>query len=209
MVPKKAFHDTLFPLGDIAKADVRRMAREKGLNVAEKRDSTGLCFIGERPFREFLRTYLPARPGPIETLEGRALGEHIGLPFYTIGQRRGLGIGGIKGCAEKPWYLVEKDMSNNRLLVSQNEADLFGSALVVSGMNWLSGIPGETFRCHAKIRYRQPDQACRVTLLDEEADDWRIEFDEPQRAITPGQYAALYRGDECIAGGMILRGGRS
>ena len=213
MVSRDEFRDAIFPLGGMEKADVRRIAAEKGLKVAKKRDSTGLCFIGERPFREFLRTYLPARPGPMETLDGFALGEHLGLPFYTIGQRQGLGIGGVKGFAEKPWYVVAKDVKSNKLLVSQDESDLFGSALIVTGMNWLSDSPRSAFRCAAKIRYRQSDQPCLVTPMnaeeDTEQDLWRIEFDKPQRAITPGQFAALYEGEQCLGGAMILRGGTS
>lgn len=209
MVPREKFCGAMFPLGDIDKVDVRRIAKKRGLEVAEKRDSTGLCFIGERPFRDFLRTYLPARPGPIETSDGLVLGEHIGLPFYTIGQRRGLGVGGVCGEAEKPWYVVAKDMTENKLLVSQDESDLFESALITGGMNWLCDPPEAAFRCHAKIRYRQADQACLVEPLSLQDNLCRIDFDHPQRAITPGQYAALYDGERCLGGGLILRTGRS
>lgn len=209
MVPREKFRDAMFPLGDLEKPDVRRIAMERGLKVAEKRDSTGLCFIGERPFRDFLRTYLPARPGLIETCDERVLGEHIGLSFYTIGQRKGLGVGGVRGQAEKPWYVVGKDMAENKLLVSQNESDLFDSSLIASGMNWLCDPPSAGFRCHAKIRYRQADQACFVEPLCLGDDVWRVRFDHPQRAITPGQYVALYDGERCLGGGLILRNGLS
>ena len=205
MVPLEQFRSAMFPLGDIEKPDVRRIARDHGLVVAAKRDSTGLCFIGERPFREFLRTYLPAKPGVIESTSAHALGEHIGLSFYTIGQRRGLGIGGVRGGAEQPWYVVAKDLARNALIVSQDEQDLYASGLVAGGMNWLCETPTQSFRCAAKIRYRQADQDCRVSPLDGEEDTWRIEFDQPQRAITPGQYAALYDAEQCLGGGMILR----
>lgn len=204
MVPRTSFRHAMFPLGELEKPDVRRIARERGLKVAEKRDSTGLCFIGERPFRDFLRTYLPARSGPIETRDGHVLGEHMGLPFYTIGQRRGLGVGGVRGGAEKPWYVIAKDIALNKLLVSQNEADLMESTLIAGGMNWLCDPPQGSFRCAAKIRYRQADQACFVEPHGDD-DQWRLTFDQPQRAITPGQYAALYDGDLCLGGGMILR----
>jgi len=205
MVHRDEFRHAMFPLGEIEKPDVRRIAKAHGLEVAEKRDSTGLCFIGERPFRDFLRTYLPARPGPIKSAEGRTLGRHIGLSFYTIGQRRGLGIGGVRGGEEKPWYVAGKDLDANALIVSQNEADLYAPALVASGMNWLCEPPKASFTCAAKIRHRQAEQACQVAPVDLGRDTWRIEFERPQRAITPGQYAALYNGERCLGGGMILR----
>lgn len=207
LVPRRAFRDAIFPLGGIEKVDVRHIAKKHGLKVAEKRDSTGLCFIGERPFREFLRTYLPARPGPIETMQGKIVGEHLGLSFYTIGQRQGLGVGGIRGCSERPWYVVAKDVSHNKLLVSQEESHLYDEALFATEMNWLCEPPKHSFRCQAKIRYGQVDQACLVTPESLADDLWRIDFDQAQRAITPGQYAALYRDDQCLGGGMILRTG--
>lgn len=209
MVPREKFRDAMFPLGELEKPDVRQIAKDSGLKVAEKRDSTGLCFIGERPFRDFLRTYLPAKPGAIETCDGLVLGEHIGLSFYTIGQRRGLGVGGVRGEAEKPWYVAAKDVAANKLLVSQDESDLFASTLIAADMNWLCEPPGASFRCNAKIRYRQADQVCLVEPYSLQRDEWRITFDRPQRAITPGQYAALYEGDLCLGGGMILRSGPS
>lgn len=205
MVPRDEFRHAMFPLGEIEKPDVRRIAKENGLQVADKRDSTGLCFIGERPFRDFLRTYLPARPGAIRSTDDRVLGEHIGLSFYTIGQRRGLGIGGVRGGEEKPWYVISKDLDSNTLVVSQDEADLYAPALMTSTMNWLCEPPPTSFSCAAKIRYRQADQACRVIQVDAETDAWRVEFERPQRAITPGQYAALYDGERCLGGGMIMR----
>ena len=205
MVPKEQFASAMFPLGDIDKPDVRRIARARGLEVAEKRDSTGLCFIGERPFRDFLRTYLPAQPGEIKSSTGKMLGEHMGLSFYTIGQRRGLGIGGVKDGAELPWYVVSKDTGGNTLIVSQDESELYAPALIASGMNWLCETPVRDFACAAKIRYRQADQSCRVIPMDSAQNLWRVEFDQPQRAITPGQYVALYQGEQCLGGGMIVR----
>ncbi len=205
MVHRDELRHAMFPLGDIEKPDVRRIAKDSGLEIAEKRDSTGLCFIGERPFRDFLRTYLPARPGAIRTTGGHVLGEHVGLPFYTIGQRRGLGIGGVQRHEEKPWYVTKKDLDSNSLIVSQDESDLYAPALLASGMNWLCEPPTTRFACAAKIRYRQADQACLVSPVDLHEDTWRVEFERAQRAITPGQYAALYDGERCLGGGMIVR----
>ncbi len=207
MVPRDGFRDAIFPLGDMDKQSVRRLARDRGLGVADKPDSTGLCFIGERPFREFLRTYMPSRPGPIENIEGRVLGEHMGLPFYTIGQRRGLGVGGVRDEPERPWYVVAKDTASNRLLISQDESDLLASSLVVGDVNWLCEPPREAFRCTARIRYRQADQACHLAPPAGAAERWQVIFEQPQRAITPGQYAAFYQGEQCLGGGLILHSG--
>lgn len=194
----------LFPLAEIDKPEVRRIAAELELSTATKKDSTGICFIGERNFKNFLKNYLPAQPGDIVDLDGNKVGSHDGLMYYTLGQRRGLNIGGKKGGNGERWFVVKKDLENNKLIVSQGEEDeLFSDGLYASEMNWIPEVPKEkNFSCFAKFRYRQPDQAVKVTVLDEK--NIKIDFDEPQRAITPGQYAVLY--DEngvCLGGGVI------
>lgn len=194
----------LFPLAEIDKPEVRRIAAELELSTATKKDSTGICFIGERNFKNFLKNYLPAQPGDIVDLDGNKVGSHDGLMYYTLGQRRGLNIGGKKGGNGERWFVVKKDLQNNKLIVSQGEEDeLFSDGLYASEMNWIPEVPKEkNFTCFAKFRYRQPDQAVKVTVIDEK--NIKIDFDEPQRAITPGQYAVLY--DEngiCLGGGVI------
>lgn len=193
----------LFPLGGFRKTEVRQLAREAGIPTSEKKDSTGICFIGERRFTDFLNQYLPARPGPIESLEGRVLGEHRGLMFHTIGQRQGLGIGGLKEAPELPWYVVDKDLERNVLVVAQGNEHpaLFSRALTCRGIEWIDGAgPPLPAGLAVKIRYRQPDQAARVDVAD---NGYRIEFEQPQRAVTPGQWACLYDGDVCLGGGVI------
>lgn len=194
----------LFPLAEIDKPEVRRIAAELELSTATKKDSTGICFIGERNFKNFLKNYLPAQQGDIVDLDGNKVGSHDGLMYYTLGQRRGLNIGGKKGGNGERWFVVKKDLENNKLIVSQGEEDeLFSDGLYASEMNWIPEVPKEkNFACFAKFRYRQPDQAVKVTVIDEK--NIKIDFDEPQRAITPGQYAVLY--DEngvCLGGGVI------
>ncbi len=194
----------LFPLADIDKPEVRKIAAELGLSTAQKKDSTGICFIGERNFKNFLKNYLPAQKGDIVDLEGNKVGEHDGLMFYTLGQRRGLNIGGKKGGNGQRWFVEDKDLSSNRLIVSQGEEDkLFSDALYASEMNWIPSIPQEkSFVCNAKFRYRQPDQKVRVTVTGTKT--IYVEFFEPQRAITPGQYVVLYTDDGiCLGGGVI------
>jgi tRNA-specific 2-thiouridylase len=193
----------LFPLGDLPKPEVRRRARAAGLPVHDKKDSTGICFIGERPFREFLAQHLPAAPGPIEDADGTVLGEHRGLAFHTLGQRAGLGIGGRRGRAEAPWFVARKDLSRNALIVVQStEHPLMMSArLVTAPARWLVPAPSAPFRAHAKIRYRQADQACTVTPLADGR--LQLEFAAPQRAVTPGQSAVLYDGERCLGGAVI------
>lgn len=186
------------------KPEVRKIALENDLATAKKKDSTGICFIGERNFRKFLSTYLPARKGKILDLSGKEVGEHMGLMYYTLGQRRGLDLGGVKGEEEQGrWFVVKKDLQNNVLYVSHgDETPLYSVSCEVSGFNWIPFPPEKrAFECTAKFRYRQPDQAVRVQIRE----DGRvhIEFDEPQRAVTEGQYAVLYRGEECIGGGVI------
>jgi tRNA-uridine 2-sulfurtransferase len=196
---------SLFPVGELEKGLVRAIALERGLPVHAKKDSTGICFIGERRFRDFLMRYLPARPGPIVDLEGAVLGEHQGLMYYTFGQRQGLGIGGVRAGADQPWYVVDKDMRGNRLIVAQGHDHplLFHCALHAEALHWVSGeAPASPLECRARIRHRQPRQDCRLALLP----DGRAEviFHAPQRAITPGQSVVFYRADECLGGGIIV-----
>jgi tRNA-specific 2-thiouridylase len=193
-----------FPLAGYRKAEVRRIAREAGLPVHAKKDSTGICFIGERPFREFLNRYLPRVPGPMRTPDGEAIGEHIGLAFYTIGQRSGLGIGGRRGADGAPWYVAGKDRDRNELIVVQGHDHplLRARALTAGDLAWVSGAPPESGVVYGgKTRYRQADAACRIAALDDR--QCRVEFDEAQWAVTPGQSVVLYRGEVCLGGGVI------
>ena len=195
---------TLFPVGELEKSEVRRIAAEHDLITHNKKDSTGICFIGERRFKDFLQQYLPAQPGDIETVDGQTIAKHSGLMYYTIGQRQGLGIGGVKGASDDPWFVVDKDLERNVLLVAQgtDHPRLFKPGLTLSEIHWISGEePEMPYRCMAKTRYRQPDQACVI----ERAKDGGFEvwFDEPQRAITPGQSAVFYQGELCLGGGVI------
>ena len=192
----------LFPLADLQKADVRRIAEENGLATAKKKDSTGICFIGERNFRKFLQEYLPAQPGPIRTLQGEEVGEHLGLMYYTLGQRRGLDLGGRHG-EEGRWFVVKKDLKNNILYVSHgDETPLYSTSCTVEGMNFIPFPPeASEFSCRAKFRYRQGEQGVRVRRTGETS--LEIFFDEPQRAVTEGQYAVLYDETQCLGGGVI------
>ena len=201
-VPADALHRAAFPLGDLEKGEVRRLARGAGFDNFAKKDSTGICFIGERPFREFLARYLPAQPGDIVADDGTALGRHAGLMYYTIGQRSGLGIGGVEGRPDEPWFVVAKDLAGNRLVVAQghDHPALLSRALTAEALHWIGHAPADGAACTVKIRYRQADQACTL--------HWRggllhVEFAAPQRAVTPGQYAVFYDGDECLGGGVI------
>jgi tRNA-specific 2-thiouridylase len=200
-----ALAETVFPLGDLDKADVRRIAREQGLAVHDKKDSTGICFIGERPFREFLGNFLPAQPGPIVTPAGEEVGRHHGLMYYTLGQRQGLGIGGRQDAGDAPWYVVDKDLGRNTLIVDQGDSPLLlSNALTAGAASWIGHEPAELdagLRCKAKIRYRQADQVCTVRgALD---DRLIVTFDEPQRAAAPGQFIVFYQGDRCLGGAVI------
>ncbi len=204
-----ALAETVFPLGDLTKTEVRMRARDHGLEVCDKKDSTGICFIGERPFREFLATYLPAQPGPIRTPEGRTLGQHRGLVYYTIGQRQGLGIGGRRDAGDAPWYVAAKDPVENALIVVQGEDPLlYSDGLEATDVSWIGNEPpelsrGAALRCGAKIRYRQADQPCRVRRTGEGR--LAVAFDAPQRAVAPGQFVVFYRGDCCLGGAVIER----
>jgi tRNA-uridine 2-sulfurtransferase len=204
-VPRPQLARCLFPLGSLTKPEVRAIAEAEGLHNHRKRDSTGICFIGERRFRDFLQRYLPRRPGPIEDMDGAVVGEHQGLAYYTLGQRQGLGIGGRADHAEAPWYVAGRRLEDNVLVVTQNEADLLGDCLMAVEVNWLIPDPELPRAAGAKIRYRQADQACRVSAAVEGA--LRVDFESPQRAITPGQYVAFYDGDVCLGGARIESAG--
>jgi len=193
----------VFPLGELKKSEVRRLALEAGLANHAKKDSTGICFIGERPFREFLNRYLPKAPGPIKTPEGRVVGEHIGLAFYTIGQRKGIGIGGMAKMNGEAWYVAEKRLWSNELVVVQGHDHplLLRKELKAQDAAWVSGQPPSDDSLSAKTRYRQADAACRLgDVLESEI---RVEFDAPQWAVTPGQSVVFYEGDVCLGGGII------
>lgn len=196
--------DAIFPVGVMEKQAVRKLAEDAGLITHDKKDSTGICFIGEQPFRDFLSRYIPPEPGNILTTKGRNIGQHQGVFFYTLGQRQGLGIGGIQGAEDAPWYVVQKDIHSNTLVVAQdhNHPLLQSDWLEASGMNWISGVAPKTpFVCQAKVRYRQADQTGSVESI--EGDVCKIKFDQPQRAITPGQFVVLYLDEACLGGGII------
>ncbi len=193
-------NNVIFPLAELDKSEVRKIAGDNGLATAKKKDSTGICFIGERNFRKFLQEYLPAQSGKIVTLNGETVGEHIGLMYYTLGQRKGLDLGGKHG-EEGRWFVVKKDLKNNILYVSHgDESPLFSRACKVSGLNWIGYMPQQTIFCTAKFRYRQPEQKVKVTLNGETA---LVEFEEKQRAVTEGQYAVFYDETRCLGGGVI------
>ncbi len=195
---------SLFPLGEYAKTEVRKIAESEGFGNYAKKDSTGICFIGERRFSEFLSRYVKKNPGEIRTLDNRLLGQHDGLMFYTIGQRQGLGIGGRRDSSGKPWYVVDKDMENNLLRVAQgvNHPALFSSALHASQLYWISGKDIiSPCKCTARIRHQQPLQACSMTV--QPGSLCTVRFDSPQRAITPGQSIVFYHEDECLGGAII------
>lgn len=195
---------TLFPIGHLNKNDVRKLAREAGFDNHRKKDSTGICFIGERKFTEFLQRYLPAQPGSMQTPDGKTIGTHQGLMYYTLGQRQGLGIGGVKDAQDEPWYVLDKDLSQNILIVGQGHDHplLFHNTLEATGLDWCSNRAlAQPIECAAKIRYRQADQRCRVEPIGDNR--CRVIFDEPQRAITPGQSVVFYQDDICLGGGII------
>ncbi len=194
---------SLFPIGDLKKSVVRALAEKAGFVNHKKKDSTGICFIGERKFKTFLNEFLPAQPGNIETVEGHTIGQHDGLMFYTLGQRQGLKIGGQKNATEAPWYVVAKETTRNALIVTQgvDHPLLFSTALIASQVHWINGLPTFPLRANAKTRYRQADQACIIHKIEE--DQYRIVFDQAQRAITPGQSVVFYRENVCLGGGII------
>ncbi len=203
-MPAEALARTLFPIGGMQKTDVRAQARKLLLPVFDKKDSTGICFIGERPFAEFLERYLPAQPGDIETLEGKKVGSHRGLMYYTLGQRQGLQIGGRADAGDEPWYVADKDLGRNVLVVVQghDHPALHRRELRAAQLTWVEGTPPSTdFRCTAKVRYRQADQGAEVHCLADGTCE--VQFDEPQRAVTPGQYVVFYQDDVCLGGGVI------
>ncbi len=202
-VPGEAFANCLFPLGELQKCDVRARARTLNLPVHDKKDSTGICFIGERRFRDFLSRYVPPAPGPIVTAAGKTVGTHRGLAYYTLGQRRGLGIGGIAGAHPEhaPWYVCDKRRQTNSLVVTQDEADLANGACLVDQVNWLEPVTLPLV-CTVRVRHQQADQNCVVQT--HASDRLRIVFEQPQRAIAPGQYAAFYSGELCLGGSRIV-----
>jgi tRNA-specific 2-thiouridylase len=194
----------LFPLGELTKPEVRGVAAGAGFINHAKKDSTGICFIGERNFKNFLGRYLPAKPGEIITTQGEIVGRHDGLMYHTLGQRQGLGIGGLADKSGAPWYVVSKDLIRNVLIVTQGQDDplLYSQSLAAGDLHWVSGsAPQIPLRCHAKTRYRQADQPCTITGLEQ--DQCTVIFDGPQRAVTPGQSVVFYSADECLGGGVI------
>jgi len=210
MLSQHQLSHSLFPLGGIEKDTVRKIAEKNGFINSRKKDSTGICFIGERKFSEFLSRYLPAQPGDIITDQGKTLGQHNGLMYYTIGQRQGLGIGGRNDASGEPWFVAEKDLEHNQLIVVQGGQHplLYKKYLIADDIHWVAGhapteLQERKLNCMAKTRYRQPDQACMIT---HENNILRVEFNEPQRAITPGQSLVLYDGQVCLGGAIIMKG---
>jgi tRNA-specific 2-thiouridylase len=193
----------LFPVGELPKSEVRAIACKHELATHDKKDSTGICFIGERRFDSFLRRYLPARPGIIQSVSGVTLGEHNGLMYYTLGQRKGLGIGGRQNADEAPWYVVDKDLDNNVLIVAQGQHHprLYHNTLETGHIHWINGPESAVSQSTAKIRYRQPDQLCRIESMAE--NKHIVHFEQPQRAITPGQSIVFYQDEVCLGGGVI------
>ena len=200
MLGQRALSRACFPVGGLLKSEVREIARQQGLPTSEKKDSTGVCFIGERDFRAFLKTYLPAQGGDMVDESGKVVGHHEGLMYYTLGQRRGLGIGG--GGNGQRWFVIEKDVKHNRLIVSQGEDDrLYTPRAEASEATWISGeAPGAEIECMVRLRHRQPLQKCRIQISGEKV---HMEFDQPQRAVTPGQSAVFYQGDVCLGGAIV------
>ena len=194
----------LFPVGEIDKGEVRDIARQQGFVVHDKKDSTGICFIGERKFKDFLQRFIPAQPGDIVSLDGKLLGQHSGLMYYTIGQRQGIGIGGTGDGSNEPWYVIEKNLDTNQLIVAQGgeHPNLYHSRCRITDLHWISQMAHRTpFECSAKIRYRQQDSDCRLVSI--EGPCAVVEFAQPQRAITPGQALVFYDAEQCLGGGTI------
>jgi tRNA-specific 2-thiouridylase len=211
---QKQLANTLFPVGELLKTEVRRIALDIGLPNAKKKDSTGICFIGERPFREFLNRFIAKEPGPIKNAKGHTIGEHVGLSFYTLGQRQGLGIGGLKakgaprgGGEHAPWFVARKDMARNTLWVVQGHDHpwLLSHELTAQDASWVAGAPPSSRAMAAKTRYRQLDAPCHLNV--QTAETFSLAFSEPQWAVTPGQSAVLYDGEVCLGGGIIAGSG--
>lgn len=201
---QKALSQSMFPIGEMNKSDVRQLAKDHGLHVYSKKDSTGICFIGKRKFSEFLAEYLPANKGNIVSDTGEILGQHQGLMYYTLGQRQGLGIGGKKGASESPWFVLDKNLKSNELIAGQghNHPDLFKNTLIATQLHWTRNkAPSQSFSCSAKVRYRQSDQACDVLINPDGTA--KVHFDSPVRAITPGQSIVFYQHETCLGGGVI------
>lgn len=201
---KEQLAQSLFPVGELHKTRVREIAKKIGLENHAKKDSTGICFIGERKFKHFLNEYVKATPGPIKTLEGKIIGTHDGLMFYTLGQRQGLKIGGQKNAPEQPWYVIAKQIEDNTLIVAQgeNHPALFSKDITATQVHWIAGNPPTLpLKACAKVRYRQTDQACVIEQTS--ATDYQVIFTEPQRAVTPGQSVVFYSGERCLGGGVI------
>ncbi|MBE8168143.1 MAG: tRNA 2-thiouridine(34) synthase MnmA [Shewanella sp.] len=195
---------SLFPVGELEKPEVRKIAEELGLITHNKKDSTGICFIGERKFTEFLANYLPAQPGEIETVQGEVIGQHQGLMYHTLGQRKGLGIGGLKNSNEDPWYVVDKDLERNTLIVAQggNHPRLMSKGMIVNQLHWVDTKGPSNASCIAvKTRYRQQDVNCKITYIDNST--LKVIFEEDVAAVTPGQSAVFYDGEICLGGGII------
>lgn len=194
---------SLFPVGELDKPTVREIARAQGFITHNKKDSTGICFIGERRFRDFLQQYLPAQPGAIVSVDGQTLAQHSGLMYYTIGQRQGLGIGGVAGSNEEPWYVVDKDLATNQLVVAQgtDHPRLYKPALQLSTPHWINPAASLPLQCHAKTRYRQSDQLCTLQQLPD--GQYVVVFEQAQRAVTPGQSVVFYQDEQCLGGGVI------
>ncbi len=205
-VSSQQLENCLFPVGELEKHEVRTLARKHGLSTHNKKDSTGICFIGERRFKDFLATYLPAQPGQIVTPAGEQIGAHQGLMYHTIGQRQGLGIGGMKDAGDEPWYVAAKDINKNELIAVQgsNHPALFQTSAVCGPISWINDPPTMPFRGTVKIRYRQPDQGCELVPIS--ANQWAISFNVRQRAVTPGQWACFYEGETCLGGGPLIAG---
>ena len=204
MLNQTVLEKTLFPLAKLYKTAVRQLAIEAGFINSAKKDSTGICFVGERKFKEFLKEFLLAQPGSIKTSAGKVIGQHDGLIYYTLGQRKGLQIGGVKNYEEAAWYVVEKDIQSNVLIVEQGSEHplLYRQELICEDLHWISGIAPSTSSFMAKIRYRQADQACEIFPLNDQ--QYRVIFTDPQRAVTPGQSIVFYRDDACLGGGIIV-----
>lgn len=202
---QKQLARTLFPIGHLHKPEIRALAEKAGFANHNKKDSTGICFIGERKFKEFLQCYLPTQPGEMRTPEGKLIGQHAGLMYYTLGQRQGLGIGGVKDTPDEPWFVLVKDLEHNILIVGQGHDHplLLHNALEAEHLDWCNNQPlSAPIHCLAKTRYRQPDQACLLEPLG--AERCRVVFERPQWAITPGQSVVFYQGDVCLGGGVIV-----